>query len=522
MSIQFTSINSRDSGINHISDNLPGPPMGGNNPGAAASDYDNDGWVDLYVTRRNAPDILYRNNGDGTFTDVTLSSGINRVTDSNGAAFADIDNDGDQDLYVTTAKNERYYLYINNGKGFFEEQAIPRNVALNINNEDILQRTRFGNGIAFGDYDKDGYLDIHANEWDSPEHFNTRLLRNLGDFQPGYFEDTTEAAGVDVPNVFAFASHFTDLDSDGYQDLVISGDYATSKLFWNNGDGTFTDGTTDAGVGTDENGMGLTVGDYDGDGKLDIFITSIYYENGTPYDLFPDLPYDYDFWLGDTGNRLFRNEGNRTFSDQTDAVGVRDGGWGWGTNFFDFDNDGDLDLAMTNGFILNHLPDDYDNPHLDDPMRLWRNDNGFFTEIATSSGVTDTGLGQGLLTFDYDNDGDLDMFVTNNGSDPLLYRNDSENTNDWLKVKTQGTVSNADGVGAVVTVVATEDGPEQIREISASSDYLGQSEITAHFGLGDLPNDLVHQVRIQWPSGIIQEFDNVSANQMLTIVESGF
>ena len=468
--------------------------------GAAAADYNNDGWVDLYITRMDAPDLLYQNNGDGTFTDVASLVGINRVEGSNGVAFADINNDGYQDIYVTTVDHDRHYLYLSDGQGQFTEEGISRNAALDTGIE------HFGMGVSFGDYDGDGYLDIHTTEWRSPEDWNngqlqnhTRLLHNNGAAEPGYFTDVTKEAGVDIPSTYAFNSHFTDLDRDGHQDLIVTGDLSTSKLFWNNGDGTFTDGTVEAGVGTDKTGMGLAVGDYDGDGLLDYFVTAVLNPGGNL-----------------DGNRLYHNEGNRVFSDQTDAAGVREGGWGWGTSFLDYDNDGDLDIAMTNGINTAGANPIFQN----DPTILWRNNgDGTFTDVTSEVGITDTASGRGLLSFDYDKDGDLDLFVVNNGSDPIFYRNDGGNANDWLKVDTVGTISNADGVGAFITVIAEEGGPKQIREVSASSDFLGQSEITAHFGLGDLTSDSVHLVRIEWLSGIVQEFHDVPKNTVLVAEE---
>ncbi|MEM8680869.1 MAG: VCBS repeat-containing protein, partial [Planctomycetota bacterium] len=316
--------------------------------GAAAGDYNNDGWVDLYVTRLDAPDILFENQG-GTFVDVTTSAfGPNPMNiASNGAQWGDIDNDGDQDLYVTSIGTTGYQLYINDGNGQFSEQAVMRNAGVTGSDP------HYGMSTSFGDYDLDGYLDIHTTEWredaqidyqDLP--YNARLLRNAGASNPGHYTDVTVAAGVamdDVPingnplrfEAQSFSSRFTDLDRDGHPDLIVASDHRTSRLYWNNGDGTFLDGTVAAGVGTDEYGMGSTVGDFDGDGDLDWFVTSI------DDDLYQVPQRD--------GNRLYRNEGNRVFTDATDDAGVRHGDWGWGASFVDFDNDGDWDIAHTNG-----------------------------------------------------------------------------------------------------------------------------------------------------------------------------
>jgi enediyne biosynthesis protein E4 len=462
--------------------------------GATAGDFDNDGWVDLFVTRIDDTDILYRNLGNGTFQDVSASAGFTSNLPTNGAAFADIDNDGDQDLYLTTVQDGRFYLYINDGAGGFTEQAVSRGAQVQ-----VASGTK-GQSVAMGDYDRDGYLDILTGAWGQPASNNaSRLLRNLGAAAPGSYEDVTAASGLDqfpTSTSFRFSPRFADMDNDGRPDVVIAADFGNSQLFWNNGDGTFTDGTVPAGVGTDNNGMGSTVADFDADGDLDWFVTAV--------------------WAGgqgdfDGGNRLYVNNGDRTFTDGTDAAGVRDAGWGWGTSFLDYDNDGDLDLIATNGweeFVIN------------DPTTLWQNNNGVFTDVSVATGITDTDMGRGLLTLDYDNDGDLDVLVVNNASQPILYRNDGGNGNNWLRVKTQGTISNRDGIGARITVDPDSSitGDEMTREIDGGSNFLAQSEKVGHFGLGTNGNT-IDRVTIRWPSGITQQFFNVSPNTELLAIE---
>lgn len=482
--------------------------------GAAAGDYDNDGNIDLYVTRLNEPDILYRNKGDGTFENATAASGLAATDCCNGAAWADIDNDGDLDLYTTSLSNTRFYLFINDGNGQFTEQAFQRGAAIAGTDE------HFGYSVTFGDYNGDGYLDIHTTEWrltsvnPTAAPSNARLLRNRGADAPGYFEDLTVAAGVSLDNVvgygsgtFSFTSRFADLDDDGYLDLAIAGDFGTSRLFWNNGDGTFTDGTVAAGVGTDENGMGSAIGDYDGDGRLDWFVTSVYDPLNTCETA--DCMWRY------SGNRLYHNDGNRQFSDATDTAGVRDGAWGWGTTFLDYDNDGDLDLVMTNGIDFpNEDIFSLDDPYEHDAMRFWENDGtGVFSEVSDIIGVTDTGSGKGLLTFDYDNDGDLDIFVANNAGQPVLYRNDGGNGNDWLRVSCAG---NNPCFGARIELTAILGEDPQVRELNAGSNYLGQNEPVAHFGLNQ-GQDLVARVSVRWLDGTLQEFTDVPRNTNLLI-----
>ncbi|MGH0035504.1 MAG: FG-GAP-like repeat-containing protein [Myxococcota bacterium] len=492
--------------------------------GAATADVDGDGWPDLYVTRLDAPDILFRNRGDGTFEDVTEDAGLAGFDlQSNGAGFADLDNDGDPDLVVLTvglpsdAVNSRFYLFINDGSGRFVEDAVARGADV------PSPYPRGGFSVGFGDFDRDGWVDIYTTEWRSTFGSgslpHSRLLRNLGVAAPGAFEDVTVAAGVEIdrnPGCLAgavgcesrgFSPAFVDLDGDGWQDLAIAADFGKSVLFWNDGDGTFTEGTAAAGVGSDENGMGSTFGDVDADGDLDWFVTSIFDPDET-------CESETCNW-GYTGNRLYRNEGGRTFSDATDAAGVRAGHWGWGTVFFDADNDADLDLVMTNGVDFPSVS--FDAAFENDPMVFWTNDgSGAMTEGAAAAGLTDTGSGKGLLSFDYDRDGDLDLFVVNQGIGGLLYRNDDPGDNEWLRVVVRGDGGrNADGLGAVVTLESDPGGPVQVRHIGASSHFLGESERVAHFGLGDHPGP-VHRVTVEWPGWGTSVFDDVPVNQTLT------
>lgn len=477
--------------------------------GAAAGDYDGDGWVDLFVTRGDSTDILYRNLGNGQFQDVTSSafgsSPLNLAT--NGAAWGDIDNDGDADLYVTAVGELAHLLYVNQGDGTFLEEAASRGAGVGDGVNPL-----YGTGIALGDYDRDGTLDLFMGEWGPstpgvPLH--ARLLRNLGGVQSGYFEDVTDSAGVSMevtsgPDEGArtsFSPRFSDLDGDMQPDLAITGDFYTSHLFWNEGPQAatrFSNGTSAAGIATGINDMGSAIGDIDGDGRLDWFITDIDgHAGGHP-----------------NGNRLFKNLGGRQFTDITDAAGVRHGDWGWGTAMFDFDNDGDLDITMTNGYIADRF--------LIDPMRLWENDgSGVFTEIGAAEGVDDTGQGKGLLTFDYDKDGDLDLFVVNNASQPVLLRNDNGNENDYLRVELEGTVSNRDGIGAKITVIPDKNNPtsSMIREVDAGTHYLAQSEFIAHFGLGT-SSGTIDEVRVHWPSGAHQVFRDITSNSLLSIIET--
>ncbi len=466
--------------------------------GVAAGDYDNDGYTDLMFTRLNDTDLLYRNLGNGTFEARSATAGFTVPTLTNGVVSGDVDNDGDLDLYMTTsAGGMRNYLYLNDGTGFFTDSGTTRTVALSNG------VTRSGQGASFGDYNNDGYLDLVAAEWGNfVADSQSRLFENRGATQPGFFDDVTAASGTDVyrkDRTYRFSPRLVDLDRDGHLDLAVASDFVTSQLFWSNGDGTFTDGTIPAGVGTDLNGMGSTFGDYDGDGDLDWFITNITAAPGAP-------PAFGGY------NRLYRNDGNRQFTDVTQAAGVRDSRWSWGTTFFDYDNDGDLDLVATNGYN--------GQGWLDDRTFLWRNDNGVFTDVSDSEGITDTGQGRGLAHLDYDNDGDLDLVIVNNEAQPILYRNDSGNANDYLRIEAEGTLSNRDGIGAFITVTPDLDNPQQrmVWDVDGGSSFLSQNERIAHFGLGQ-SSGTVDLVTIEWTSGLVQHLHGLNANQTLTVVE---
>lgn len=488
--------------------------------GAAVGDCDGDGWLDVYFPAY-AEHFLFRNRGDGTFEDFTATSNLTALAQNDfftgrGAAFGDIDNDGDLDLFVTGYAQARHWLFVNQGGCRFAEEAESRGVR--------VDSASLGRSVSFGDYDRDGYLDVFVAEVWSPSFAPpvpppvSHLFRNRGAAAPGYFDDVTIAAGVALdhvpgtqPGIFPFTPRFTDFDRDGFPDLAVASDFGQSRLFWNNGDGTFTDGTHAAGVGTDEYGMGAVTADFDGDGWLDWFVTSIYLPGGER----------------GTGNRLYRYAGGRRFEDRTDAAGVRDGMWGWGTVALDYDNDGDQDLAMTNGIA----PGDADlyaerefgaidlSPFFTDPARFWENQgNGSFAEIAAHVGFFDSGVGQGLIAFDYDGDGDMDMLlVHDHGVFPLLFRNDGGNHGHWLQLALRGRHSNSFGIGSLVSI-ATEEGRVQVQEVSGSSTYFAQNGSGwIHFGLGSA--SAVDWIEVRWPSGIVQRVPDVRANQRLTIEE---
>ena len=297
----------------------------------------------------------------------------------------------------------------------------------------------------------------------------------MGAANPGHFEDVTAAAGLDVyrtshfsnggsdTNAYRFSSTFTDLDRDGHPDLAIAGDFKTSQIFWNNGDGTFTDGTVAAGVGSDEDGMGTTVGDFDGDGRLDWFISALV-----------DVPGEID---DHSGNRLYRNNGDRTFADQTDLGRRPRFRVGRGEPPFS---------TTTTTAISICLSPTVGRPRSPTNRTSTRTTTACLPTSPLPRALPTRPWDEACSSFDYDNDGDLDVFIVNHGAKPILYRNDGGNANDWLKIKLEGTASNRDGIGAFITVDPDADvvGDEMVREINAGSNFLSQNELMAHFGLG--------------------------------------
>ena len=476
--------------------------------GIAVGDIDGNGFEDLVVTRIGQSDLVYLN--DGTRFEQG-DWGLEVAAQTNGAALFDADNDGDLDLYVTVlgepeaaAPNHRYYAFRNVGDRFELDD-----MGLSFESE----RGHAGTSIAVGDYNRDGFADLHVNEWKSSEganavgHPHERLLRNDG---TGRFEDVTLTAGVFMADplcrddelscrAHSFASTFSDLDDDGWPDLAIAADFERSRLFWGSAGGTFIDGTEAAGVGTDENGMGSTMGDYDGDGDLDWFVTSIYDAE--------DCGPSGCGWAR-SGNRLYRNEGNREFTDVTDEAGVRDGGWGWGAAFLDFDNDADLDLVMTNGMDIPEYP--LDDHFANDPLRLWLNEDGVMREVSTEVGLDHREQGRGLCVFDKDNDGDQDLVIVTNGGGAQIFENRQGNRRRWLQLQLrnrQGGIA----YGAKVTVRGSRT---QVAEVGTGAHFLCSPSTVVHFGLDA---DTQVDITVRWPDGELSHHPDAATNQRIAI-----
>jgi enediyne biosynthesis protein E4 len=501
--------------------------------GVAVGDFDGDGLDDVYFTQLDGPGELWRNEGDGRMRNVTDGSGlVIPGLRANGAGWADVDNDNDQDLYVTSLTGDRFHLFINDGSGRFREEAVLRGA------EAPGGTPRAGFSVNFGDIDNDGWIDLHLTEWLSNKinpmegRSHARLLRNKGAIQPGFFEDVTESAGVALgltvedttgtswmfAPVFSFGSALVDLDDDGWQDLIVASDFGTTQLFWNDGDGTFTEGTQSAGVSFRGNAMGLAVADFDANGTQDLFFTAIFGKSavcqGRP------CPID------DTGNRLFLNTGNRTFTDGTEAAGIRDGAWGWGTAAYDADNNGTLDLVMTNGIRFDGDQSDkaQSAPWASTSKRLWLGDSsGSFTEHARAWGIDTQLPGSGLAVFDLDGNGALEIVMVHPTAAPSLWRHAGTPGNAWLGIRVKGTTSTSDAHGAVVEVVAEAGEKAQVRHVGAGSHFLGQSTRTVYVGLGptgDLAGGMVAEVNVRFPAtGRSVVIRDVAPGQIIDVVE---
>ncbi len=450
--------------------------------GAAAADIDLDGWPDLYVLGGDGQgNALFRNLGDGRFQNITASAGVSAPGRFNcGAAFADVDGDGYPDLLVGGISASPI-LYRNKGDGSFEDVTATAGLS--------LAGSTFS--AAFADTDRDGDLDLFLSHWQTGD--DNFFFTNDG---TGHFTNATAAAGFGDafrPDL-SFTPNFADFDGDHWPDLVVASDLGHSRVFINDRAGHFRD-LTDA-VITDENGMGAAVGDYDNDGHLDWFVSSVGQAFGKTA-------------KGVTGNRLYRGLGNCHFEDVTSASGVREGGWGWGSSMADFDNDGWLDIFHTNGFLGPFAPG-----YGADPSRFFHNrGDGSFTERAAALGLADQLQGRGVVCFDYDRDGDLDLFVAYNGSPGRLLRNDGAHGH-WLALTLHGNRRNSAAVGTRVTVKAGS--LTLTRELCAGNNFVSSNPLVLHFGLGSAS---VVDLTLQWPDGTSESHEQVAVDQFLNFTE---
>ncbi len=439
------------------------PPLGKDTTysiGVAWGDYDNDGDLDVYLSHGGNPNQLFRNEGGGVFVDAT-SGPLGDSDFGEGVAWGDYDNDGDLDLYLANCGTANK-LFRNDGGGVFVDVT-----------SGPLGDPACGTGFAWGDFDNDGDLDIYLVNADGPN----KLFRNDGG---GTFVDATTGPLGDSGNGTAVAC--ADYDNDGDLDIYIVNDGNANKLLRNEGGLVFVD-VTSGPLGDAGNGRGVDWGDYDNDGDLDLYFANAY-----------------------TGNKLLRNDGGGNFVNVTSGP-LADGGNVKGVIWGDYDNDGDLDLFLAKG-----------DGAMKGPNRLLRNDGGGTFVDVTSGALTDSGLWSGSSLGDFDNDGDLDLYVANLQGANKLFLNQKGSTNHWLHLNLVGVISNRSAIGARLRAVSGS--LSQIREISGGSGYMSQNSLTAEFGLGTRIQ--VDTLEIRWPSGTIQKLTNLAVDTLLTITESAF
>jgi hypothetical protein len=428
--------------------------------GVAVGDYDNDGFRDIYVTNFGA-NTLYRNNGDGTFTDVTERAGVGGAGWSASAGFFDYDNDGALDLFVT-----RYVKW------------------------------SFDRNPYCGERTPGGRAYCHPDNFDGMTNI---LYRNAGG---GRFVDVSEPAGVAAAIGKGLGVAFEDYNDDGFTDVYVANDSVQSFLFENHRGEKFDEVGLLAGVGFNEDGktfagMGVDFADFDNDGRPDVFVTD----------------------LSNERYRLFRHNGDGTFRDATNSSGV--GGAtlpfsGWSTRFFDFDNDGWKDIFVAQGHVMDTIAKTSPNLSYLQPPLLLRNESGRFVRVLAGEAFEQDWAGRGAAFGDLDNDGDVDVVVSNVGQKAFVLRNDGGNRSNWLAVRTIGTRSNRDGIGCRVRVVSST-GLTQHFTINSAAGYLSASETRLLVGLG--PATAATLVEIRWPSGAVQRFEDVKTGQTLTATE---
>ncbi len=478
-SMNFTDVTS-SAGITHAFTHLPADEVlqgtfAWQTGGAVAEDFDGDGWIDLYALQANSgPNLLYMNQGNGTFLEEAAARGAAVTGIFSGCAAADYDNDGDIDMAVSRFEGP-HYLLINDGSGHFS-----------VDTNSITIPNRWATSPSWADIDNDGDLDLALGSFGSVEHLYLYINDGTGGFVQGQI----------LPVDYTYTPAFADLDGDRYPELLAVAD-AGHAAWYTNDRGIFEW----AGRSDIRNGMGTATGDIDNDGDLDWFMTAI---------------------SANLGNRMLLNDGAGNLTDATDTANVRNGNWGWGAAMADFDLDGDLDIYHVNGWL--------DNPayNLQPAVMFENNGSGVFTDISAGA-ANNTGQGRAVVVFDFDNDGDQDIFIVNNRDmdagelpayadpgTPVLLRNDSTPANHWLTVSLQGEPPryHLDGIGARIYVESTTS--TQMRELNASSGYLGHGPARiAHFGFGNNTNAL--EVRTVWNNGDEVLFEGIAVDQALVI-----
>ena len=486
--------------------------------GCAFIDFDNDGYLDIYLV--NATDLpeshsqvvsrnaLYQNDRNGVFIDVTNQAGVGDLGYGTGITSADYNNDGFVDIYITNFGAN--ILYKNNKDGTF----------VDVTEFAEVESPMWSAGASFGDYNGDGFVDLYVTNYCDfkltnhkncqeqdikvycgPEEFSgipDTLYQNNGD---ATFTDVTKSAGVFNPNGKGMMAVWSDYNDDGNLDLFVANDGTENFLYQNNGDGTFTDIAWIAGVENDDQGnpqgsMGIDFADYNNDGMFDLIITNFQRQL----------------------NMLYRNDGDGLFSDTTFTAGL---GYtlpyvSWGIGFFDFDNDSFRDIFIANGHIQDHIElYDSSTTYLQPNHLLINNKGRNFMNVSDQFHLGGLNASRGVAFGDFDNDGDIDVLINNAHDQPNLLRNDLRTDHHWISIKVVGTDSNRDGIGCRIKVFGEKF--FSTADVRSGASYMSQNDLRVHFGLGQV--EKINQIEIHWPSGIVDVIEEVAVNQILTIVE---
>lgn len=491
--------------------------------GGGFFDYDNDGDLDIYLVngasqivspdKNPSTNALYRNNGDGSFSNVTELTGTGSTSYGTGCTVGDYDNDGDLDLYI--ANFGPNVLYQNSGKGTFIDVSMQSGVA----------NSQWGTSCAFADVDNDGNLDLYITNYADYAVKNDKKCYVRGIWQycgprsyppdtdifyhnngNGMFTDLTEKSGfLDVPACHGLGVAFGDYDNDGDQDLYVANDQDPNFLFQNQGSGKFEEtallsGVSYSDMGKEEAGMGTIFGDYDNDGLLDLTVSNFQKETNT----------------------LYHNEGSGFFADVTTLAGIGEITYsylGWGIAFFDYNNDGYKDIFVANGHVLDNITDIDRSTTYPQRNLLFRNlGDGTFEDVSnqSGSGLTLQKVSRTVALGDYDNDGDLDILVTNWNQTADLLRNEGGNLNNWIQINVVGTKSNKSGIGTRIKLVAGN--LKQYQEVQSGGSYLAFSDLRTHFGVGNAKR--IDLVEILWPSGHIDKYKDLAVNHRFIATEN--
>ncbi|TDF35846.1 CRTAC1 family protein [Alteromonadaceae bacterium M269] len=487
--------------------------------GVTSGDYDNDGDLDLYFVAGDAgTNYLYQNQGDGTFLDLASEAGVALTgVKSTGPVFADIDGDGLLDLFVGAVEGDPVSLFRNNGDGTFED--VTQQSGLSLNAPNTISAT-------LADLDNDSDLDLLLTHWGHSllTIQSTEIVwrNNSANGQisfvdvsedwginSAYEQEIEEAVAAGFGNDSSFVASTTDMDSDGDIDVLLVSDFGNTKVLRNDGN-MFTDVTSED--ITDQFGMGSALADYDNDGDIDWFVTSIHDKGDDNSDTGPIK----NSAIGFNGNRIYNNDGSGNFVDMgtIGALNVADGGWGWGACFADFNNDGRDDIFHVNGWGQDGR--DF-TQYLDDRSRLFMQQaDGSFVESAIDLGIDDARQGRGLVCNDIDGDGDIDLVTSNNQGRAQLFENQLGEGHHYLTIRLENASSNTQALGARIQV-QTSDGVTQLKETRINNNFVSTNAVEAHFGFGlaDTPVN----VRVTWPDGSESEFNNIEVDQMVTLTK---